>query len=451
MLLRLTEDDKWLQVVEATEPEIDQLNVSLTHKVEGYRFMPLYKQGKWDGSVSFIKNNTWIPSGLWNYVYDIADEFNFSCKIEGIERFIEDDVNFDDFENWVKDYFKNSDKFEVRDYQVKAAYNIIKNKRSLNELATSAGKTFITYIVIAYLYEHLPNFKMLLIVPSVNLVVQAFGDFDSYNYEKRTDLNIQMIYAGQKIKEDSNVVVGTYQSLIKKDEDFFKDFNVVGVDEVHTAKSNSVRTVLSKCNNTIYRFGLTGTIPKTKVEYLTVMSQLGPIVTEVKAKKLQDDGHISKCKINILRLDYANDDEKKAIYTLKNDKTKNLYKIERDYVKRSAKRLKFITKLISKLKGNSLILFHSIEYGNALYKAIKNNVENQSVHYIDGSVKVDNRETFKHIMETSGADKIELCFDDKKILLDKFEKVKMSDGSVKNAIDVNVDDDVDDDFILSKC
>ena len=37
-----------------------------------------------------------------------------------------------------------------------------------------------------------------------------------YNFANRVNIKIQQIYSGQKIREGRNVVIGTYQSLVKK-------------------------------------------------------------------------------------------------------------------------------------------------------------------------------------------------------------------------------------------
>jgi len=75
-------------------------------------------------------------------------------------------------------------------------------------------------------------------------------------------IKIQQIYAGVKLRKSSNVVIGTYQSLVKKDEEYFSQFDAVFVDETHKAKANSIQKIMDKCWHCDFRFGLSGTIPK---------------------------------------------------------------------------------------------------------------------------------------------------------------------------------------------
>ena len=110
------------------------------------------------------------------------------------------------------------------------------------------------------------------------LVVQASEDFMEYNWKNQTNIKIQQIYSGQKIRPGRNVVIGTYQSLVKKDKAYFEQFDAVIIDETHKAKSTSIKTILQKCTGANYRFGLSGTIPKPKsLDRLTLMAHTGPV------------------------------------------------------------------------------------------------------------------------------------------------------------------------------
>lgn len=229
MELTLSENKMFLIINSCTELEYEQLKISLTKKIDGWRFHPLVKKKVWDGSISFLKRNK-IPSGLWKEIVDICKEYDFKLVINGVTRLFDQDMNVDEFNAWVDDFFKKHPDIKPRDYQIDAAYKILKYRRCLAELATSAGKTLISFMVIAYMMEKLGIKKILFIVPNVSLVLQATGDFEQYNMS-RVPLRIQQIYAGVKIRKSSNIVIGTYQSLVKKEHDYFEEFDVVMVDE----------------------------------------------------------------------------------------------------------------------------------------------------------------------------------------------------------------------------
>lgn len=398
MELSLSENKKFLVIDSCTELEYEQLKSSLTKKIEGWRFHPLVKKKVWDGNISFIKRNK-IPAGLWKEVIDICKEYDYQFTLNGITDIFDTSIDEEIFKTWADEFFANSE-IKPRDYQIDAAIKILKYRRCLAELATSAGKTLISFMVVAYMMEQLGKKKILMIVPNVSLVVQASGDFEEYN-KGRVPIKIQQIYAGVKLRKSSNIVIGTYQSLTKKDEEYFSQFDAVFVDETHKAKANSIQKIMDKCWHCDYRFGLSGTIPKRgTVNRLSLMSAMGPLVTQVKAAHLQEEGHIAKCKVLQIHMEYATDAQKEAFSSLSKNPydRQKLFSLEQNFINESEKRLDFICQVIKKSKSNSLILFHKIAYGEKIYKKLRT-ITDKKVYYVDGSVKSDFREEFKKRME----------------------------------------------------
>jgi hypothetical protein len=231
MQWELTHNDRILTLTEATEIEIEQLNITFEKEVANAKWDPRVKKGWWSGKISYFKSNRYLPSGLWNEVVDLSRQYNFPLSINGIERKFDRTINKDEFEAWVAEKWANSS-MKPRDYQIETAFNIIKYQNCLAELATSAGKSLIIFMAIAYLLEHNKGKKILMIVPTVDLVIQATEDFYGYNSgSTKLDLEIQQIYAGSVIRQNSNVVVGTYQSLVKKTKEYYDAFDTVIVDE----------------------------------------------------------------------------------------------------------------------------------------------------------------------------------------------------------------------------
>jgi superfamily II DNA or RNA helicase len=398
--LSLTENKQLLCINDATELELEQLNISLNKRIESWRFNPLVKRGIWDGYVSYIKDDKWIPAGLWREVMGICKDYKFEFKLNGITEIFDTNINQEKFHEWALAFFEKSD-ITPRDYQIEAAFNILKFKRCLSELATSAGKTLISFLTVAYLLEHEKAKKILFIVPNVSLVLQASEDFLDYNYRNAIDIKVQQIYSGQKLRAGRNVIIGTYQSLVKKDKAYFAEFDAVIVDETHKAKSASIKTILQKCLNADYKFGLSGTIPKAgTLDRLTLMAYTGPLITEISANYLQNEGYIAHCKVKVIKMDYAPQSTKDAFREMSQNRyeSKDVYKFEQNYVINSTGRLNFITNIIGKVKGNGLVLFHRIEHGRKIYEKLRQDSD-KTVYYVDGGIDKDVREEHKKKME----------------------------------------------------
>jgi superfamily II DNA or RNA helicase len=155
------------------------------------------------------------------------------------------------------------------------------------------------------------------------------------------------------------------------------------------------------CWHCDYRFGLSGTIPKRgTVNRLSLMSAMGPLVTQVKANYLQEEGHIAKCKVLQIHMDYATDAQKEAFSSLSKNPydRQKLFTLEQNFINQSDKRLDFVCNVIKKSTSNSLVLFHKIAYGERLYKKLRE-ITDKKIYYVDGSVNADIREEFKKRME----------------------------------------------------
>jgi len=399
----LSEDNKVLVLQSATDLEISQTNIHFTREAVNAKWDPRVKKGYWDGKISYFKSNRYLPAGFWHELTEMGKLYNFPIKINGIERKFDFEIDKEEFQQWVLLNWANAKKVP-RQYQIDAAFNIIKYKSSLSELATSAGKTLITYMIVAYLLETKRSKKILMIVPSVDLVVQSSDDFYQYNDESiKLKLDIQQIYAGSILRANCPIIIGTFQSLTKKPSGYFDSFDTVIIDESHRASSASVKNILMLCQYADRKFGVTGTIPKPNtLDYLTLVSQTGPVITSIKADFLQKEGYISNCEVVSIEMTYVDIKIREAFRTLfkrSSEDRKKLLTLEQNFANSQDIRLQFITDTIAKSTKNSMVLFHRIEYGNKLMNMLKEKT-NKKIVYIDGSVtknvRIYNKESLEN-------------------------------------------------------
>jgi superfamily II DNA or RNA helicase len=404
----LTHNDAILTLNSATELELEQLKISFTREVANAKWDPRVKKGWWDGKISYFKSNRYLPAGLWHELVELGKAYDFPVTVSGIERKFDKSIDKQEFVDWVNEKWANSER-KPRDYQIETAFQIIKYKSCLAELATSAGKTLIIFMVFCYLLERNKSKKILMIVPTVDLVVQSSEDFYEYNTESvNMHLQIQQIFAGSVIRDGSNIVVGTYQSLVKKGKEYFDSFDTVVVDETHKAKSTSIKNILEKCEVADRKFGLSGTIPKPgTLDRLTIMAYTGPIISSIRADYLIEKGHITPCEVYAIEMNYASTEVRDGFRTLhqrSEEDRKKLLNLEQNYAIQSEARLEFITDMILKNHKNSLVLFYRIEYGNKIYERLRQKSDRR-IFYIDGGTDKDLREYQKTNLE-EGEDKI---------------------------------------------
>ena len=213
-------------------------------------------------------------------------------------------------------------KYKPRPYQYEVAYKVLTYYQSLSIAATRAGKTLISYIVFRYAIEYLGVKKILMIVPSIDLVKQGYNDFSDY----AEFFNTECVWGGGKLVESSNLTIGTFQSLIKfldkkskkYNPHFYDDYDCVFVDEVHRATAAQTKTIISQpfMKTAKLVFGMTGTLPKEHtIPRYVLHSLLGSKIQEITPKELMDAGYIANVDIRQIRLNYGNVDEQKKLWT----------------------------------------------------------------------------------------------------------------------------------------
>lgn len=264
----------------------------------------LWNYTKPNGEVVF-----YAAIGMWQTLYRYFKQQNW--EFDGLEeKWFKNTLphTFEQFKEIVDSW---NLKYPPRPYQYEAAWKVLQWKRSVSELCTRSGKTLIAYMIFRYSMEYLSAKRILMIVPSVELVKQAYEDFQEYAEFFHTEC----VWGGGKLVESANLTVGTFQSIIKfldkkgkkYNPSFFDGYDVVFVDETHKATAKQIRTIISQpfMNSVKLAFGLTGTIPKdnTIPRYL-LHSLLGAKIQEIRSKDLMDEGYLSPVKIHQCRLHY---------------------------------------------------------------------------------------------------------------------------------------------------
>lgn len=428
MKLRYEKDKEILTIIESSKVEFHQVKLFLTRFTKSYMFDRRYKLKVWDGKVSHFKNGT-FNLGLWKEVYNLCKLNNWKFEIENKEDFpINKDIKKEDVINFCKEFFvnhktKDNKEFMPYDHQMLSIFNILKYRYSLIEVATGGGKSLIFACFAFYVLKYLnPNAKFLLIVPSISLVTQFYNDIvdynEGFNKDNKNPLPLRLCeIMSDKPRVDegeSNIFIGTYQSLEKRDKSFFKQFYSITTDEAHKAGSKANGSVTLKQIEKVlkstfgyatYRFGMSGTFPKEDtLDWLTICSLHGAKFTEIKAKELMDKGIITKVKIKAIMLNYNMNEFNETLNLIKTGGNgRAVFELERSFIHSSEERLQFVVdKVLSKVKHNTLVLFNIIEYGKKIYDKLRDELCGIDVYYIDGETKKDKREEIKKKMDSLG-------------------------------------------------
>ena len=353
------------------------------YEVPGARYLPAVRLGRWDGKVSYFQLGGSTYINLLPEILEYMAERGYDIEVDDVREYKTAydlaPVNENSFQHimWPKAHPLEGQPMSLRDYQVEIINRFFDNPQSVQEVATGAGKTVIT----AALSDAVSDYgRSIVIVPNKSLVTQTETDYVNMG------LDVGVFYGDRK-EFGRRHTICTWQSLnvllknTKNHEaeitiqEFLEDVVCVIVDEVHMAKADALKTLLTGVMSRIpIRWGLTGTIPKEPYEYQSLLCSLGPVVGNLTAATLQEAGHLAQCHVNVVQLvDHVE---------------YNNYQSELKYLLETEGRLDYISNLVEAIRreGNTLILVDRVAAGQALMSRINDAV------FISGATKATDRQ-----------------------------------------------------------
>ena len=341
------------------------------YEVPHARHLPAFKLGRWDGKTAFFQ------LGGSAYI-NMLDEIVPELLKEGYDIQLDDrreyqtmfdfktvDVNSFAHIKWPKGHRFEGDPIILNDHQVEAINNYLENPQSLQEIATGAGKTIITAALSSAAEQY---GRTIVIVPNSSLVTQTEADYINMG------LDVGVFY-GKRKEWTAMHTICTWQSLnslFKKTKDgsaqipfgeFIEDVVAVIVDEVHGAKADALKSMLTGPMSHIpLRWGLTGTIPKAEIERKTILISLGKVVGEVTAAELQKKGILANCHVHIKQL--------------QDNRDLGNYQAELKWLLSDGDRLDHLAEMIDSfsLTGNTLVLVDRVQAASDLALRLGDNV-----------------------------------------------------------------------------
>jgi superfamily II DNA or RNA helicase len=346
------------------------------------RYQPAYKLGRWDGMVSMfglggngylsqLEKCLEILSNMGIGIEEV-DDLRINGRIEFQE--IPNSYWADQGKVWPEGHRFAGEPIMLRDDQVEVVNRFFTNTQALQEVATGAGKTIMT-ATLSHCAEKYG--RTIVIVPNKDLVTQTEEDYVNVGLDVG-------VYFGDRKDLGKTHTICTWQSLNVLDKksknwdenlaltlaEFLDGVKTVIVDEVHMAKADVLRNLLTQnlCNAPI-RWGLTGTVPKDAFEAEPIFASIGPVVGGIKAHQLQEMGVLSNLHVNVVQM-----------MDLPEFRS---YAEELKYLVTNPDRLAYIAQLVKGLAetGNTLVLVNRIDSGKQLIELIEGAV------FISGEVK----------------------------------------------------------------
>ena len=363
------------------------------YEVPYARYLPAVRLGRWDGRVSFFQLGGSTYVNLLPEILPLLEQYDYDVELDDQREyqtaFDFTPVHEDTFVaySWPRGHPQAGEPVALRDYQTEIINDFLANPQCIQEVATGAGKTVMT---AALSHAVTPYGRSIVIVPNKSLVTQTEKDYVNLGLDTG-------VFFGDRKEFGRQHTICTWQSLnvllknTKNDRaditigEFLEGVVCVIVDEVHMAKADALKTLLTGVMAQVpIRWGLTGTVPKEDFEFQAIHVSLGPVVSRLAAAELQDRGVLAQCHVNIVQLvdhvEYTN------------------YQSELKYLLEESGRLDTMASVIQEVNntGNTLVLVDRIAAGQELVNRLSNAV------FISGATRAGERQD--HYDEVAEAD-----------------------------------------------
>lgn len=358
-------------------------------EIPGARYLPAVRLGRWNGKSSFFAMGGSTYINLLPEILPLLEQAGYDIELEDTRQyqttFSFAQVSEETFKHklWPAKHIMAGQPVVLRDYQIEIINRFLENPQCIQEVATGAGKTLTTAALSLSIEQY---GRSIVIVPNKSLVTQTEADYINLGLDVG-------VYFGDRKEHGKQHTICTWQSLnnmmkaTKAGEaevsimDFIEDVVCVMVDEVHMAKADALKALLTGPMAHIpIRWGLTGTIPKAKHEAMSLAVSLGNVIGKLSASELQDRGVLAQCHVNIVQL--------------KDDAAFTNYQSELKFLTSDEKRMQKIAELANTVKdsGNTLILVDRIEAGQLLHLKLKElGVPEENVVFVSGGTKGSTR------------------------------------------------------------
>lgn len=275
----------------------DRIDALLSYYAPGFRFMPKYRRGIWDGKIRlFHRRDNTFPSGL---VQRVKQHFEDASEIRLFDSRARPapDERLSEGENTTT----------LRESQQSAVVCGLESTRGVFEAATGWGKTCLMGSIITSLAV-----PTLILVHRRELAYQTLERFEeTLHFPHANDDRIFGII-GDNLFEPGLVTIATYQtihSMLERDhrgtQEWLRQFKALHVDEAHHVPARTLYAVCAAAEEAYYRFGYSATPFKSdKASELRLVAVTGEIIFSFGPQAAIEEGILVPPKIYIIDPDF---------------------------------------------------------------------------------------------------------------------------------------------------
>lgn len=306
---------------------------------EGYKFMPKFRKGYWDGFISLMPNMSSFPTGLLELVLQRLESKGFHTQLNRINPECPYSAVTADSLHGI----------ELRSYQIDAANIMLEAGRGVAGMATNSGKTE----VMAAMIRAMGNSDVLVLTTRKELLYQTADRL-------HMRLGIEIGKIGDGVWSPKPVTVGMIQTLIRRIPMGMElpNYKALMVDECHHTSSDSVLDVLSKIPSP-RRYGFSGTpLKMDQLQDMKLVAYTGPVRYWLSNAYLIAEGYSAVPTVTMVRVDNETEDDMEYA---------DAYK---ELIVHNTRRNSIIADMAVGMQGVTLIIVNQIAHGRMLETSI---------------------------------------------------------------------------------
>lgn len=299
---------------EPTPEQKNDVQQILSYHVLGYENMTLFKEGRWDGTSSFLKWTTnSFPAGFLYYVAANLRQRGYDVRV--IKKPLPEPLGP---ERPKVGNYKEDPRYE---YQYETMERLVKHGQIIARLSTGAGKTRCAELAFArigrptlflttralLMYQMKARFEEDFKVP-----VSVIGDGHFGLDDDPTKLGMFTVGMVQTLvsrlsdpdrkdsEETKRKKIATKQATLE----MLKKFEFIILEEAHEASGTGYYDICNLCKNAHYRLALTATpfMKEDEEANMRLMAVSGPVGINVSEKMLIDRGILARPYFKIVDL-----------------------------------------------------------------------------------------------------------------------------------------------------
>lgn len=278
----------------------------LSYHVKGYESMPMFQQGRWDGTSTFFKwSNSTYPAGFVPYLAACLKQKGYDVSL--VRKPLPEPLGA------VRPKVGNYKEDPRYEYQYETIDKLIKYGQIIARVATGGGKTKICELAFArikrptlfittralLMYQMKKRFEEDFKQP-VSII--GDGEFGLEGDETKLGMfTVAMVQTLQsRLKGADPQDKGTERlrklKLQKETQELLKKFEFIVLEEAHESSGTGYFEVCNACKHAAYRLALTATpfMKDDEESNMRLMAVSGPIGMRVSEKMLIDRGILAR-------------------------------------------------------------------------------------------------------------------------------------------------------------